>query len=323
MKKHYFLFLFLMASLTYAQDRDVTFSVDMSGYSGSFTTVYVSGTLNGWAGTANALTDQGGGIWSGTIQLAEGTYEYKFTIDDWAAQETFSAGSVCTVTNDGFTNRFLDVGDSNIVLSTPMFGACFETTDGNDGPHDITLEVDMSAYSGTFTTAYVSGAFNGWAGTANPMTDQGGGIWSATISFTEGQHEYKFTVDDWADQENFNQGDAYTVTNGGFTNRFLLADQDKTLSYSWNNQSTLSVPEDDLIIGAKAFPNPTIGDWNITVSNSIIKRVQVFNLLGKKVMTVEDNDSETVIKSNQLPSGIYLARVETDKGNSTVKLIKN
>lgn len=49
MKKLYFILLsFFIVTASFAQN-DVTFSVDMSGYSGSFTTVYVSGTLNGWS----------------------------------------------------------------------------------------------------------------------------------------------------------------------------------------------------------------------------------------------------------------------------------
>ena len=38
---------------------------------------------------------------------------------------------------------------------------------------DITLSVDLSQYTGAFTTAYINGDFNGWNGTANPLTDQG------------------------------------------------------------------------------------------------------------------------------------------------------
>ena len=39
----------------------------------------------------------------------EKTYEYKFTIGNWAAQEEFTEGTSCTSTIDGYTNRTLDV----------------------------------------------------------------------------------------------------------------------------------------------------------------------------------------------------------------------
>ena len=79
---------------------DITFSVDMSNYTGSFTNVYVSGTMNGWSGNSNQLTDMGNGIYSGTLSaIGPGNIEYKFTVDNWADDESLIAGSSCTVTN--------------------------------------------------------------------------------------------------------------------------------------------------------------------------------------------------------------------------------
>jgi len=67
---------------------DVTFRVDMSNVSASFTNVYVSGTLNGWSGNANQLTDaDGDGVYEGTLSLLPGSYEYKFSYDNWTGQE--------------------------------------------------------------------------------------------------------------------------------------------------------------------------------------------------------------------------------------------
>ena len=66
---------------------DVTFSVDMNGVTSSFTNVYVSGSLNGWSGNANQLTDpDGDGVYEGDINLAAGNYEFKFTYDNWTGQ---------------------------------------------------------------------------------------------------------------------------------------------------------------------------------------------------------------------------------------------
>ncbi len=47
---------------------------------------------------------------------------------------------------------------------------------------------------------YVRGDFNGWTGTADELADQGGGLYSGTISgLTPGTgYEFKVTVDDWS-----------------------------------------------------------------------------------------------------------------------------
>jgi len=65
---------------------DVTFSVDMNDYAGSFTTAYVSGTFNDWSEDANPLADDDGdGVWTGTVtDIPLGAHEYKFQLDNWA-----------------------------------------------------------------------------------------------------------------------------------------------------------------------------------------------------------------------------------------------
>lgn len=323
MKKLYFILLsFFIVTASFAQN-DVTFSVDMSGYSGSFTTVYVSGTLNGWSGTDNPMTDMGSGIWSVTLPLADGTYDYKFTTDNWTDQENFTAGAVCTTTNGGFTNRFLDVDGSDMTLSTPDFSVCAEDSDGNNGPYDLTMSVDMSSYGGSFTTVYISGTFNGWSGDSNAMTDQGGGIWQTTINVPEGQYEFKFTIDNWTDQESFNEGDPYTVSNGGFTNRFFHADTDKTQSYLWNQGERLSTDSFEIKdISINAYPNPTQSTWNINVQNVSISSIEVYDILGKNVLIIKGGENQISIPASNLKSGVYLAKVNTADSSKTLKLIK-
>lgn len=107
---------------------DVSFSVDMNGYAGSFTTVYVSGSMNDWSGDANPLADDDGdGVWTGTItDLAPGNYEYLFTLDNWAAQEDFSGTYyTCTMTTDDNTNRIISITE-NSTVPTVCFNSCYE-----------------------------------------------------------------------------------------------------------------------------------------------------------------------------------------------------
>ena len=321
--KQIYIFLFCLLGATVNAQSDITFSVDMSGYGGSFTTVYVSGSLNGWSGTDNPMTDMGGGIWQVTLPLMDGTYDYKFTIDNWSDQENFSAGAVCTTTNGGFTNRFLDVAGSDMTLSTPDFAVCYEDTDGVDGPHDVTFIVDMSGYGGSYTTPEINGTFNGWCGGCNVLVDQGNDIWSVTLPLTEEQIEFKFAHDSWAGQENFIEGTPYTVTNGGFTNRFLQIDGDKTVSYIWEQGAALSTNDVTLNdVSLSVYPNPTRSNWNVETNNASINSVEVFDILGKQVLLVPVSGNSAVISSDNLGSGIYLAKINTDFGAKTIKLIK-
>ncbi len=109
---------------------DVTFQVNMNNYAGTFTTVNVSGEFNDWSGDANPMTDtDGDGVYSATLNLPVGLYEYKFTLDNWAAQENLAITATCVqVTVDGaniFINRKLALaGDEE--LAPVCFNSCYD-----------------------------------------------------------------------------------------------------------------------------------------------------------------------------------------------------
>ena len=96
------------------QIRTITFKVDMNSYSENFDQVYLSGTFNNWAGEANPLADPDfDGIWEGSLELPNGLYEYKVTLDNWNAQENFIGTEECTQLDPSgqFTNRRLAVSE--------------------------------------------------------------------------------------------------------------------------------------------------------------------------------------------------------------------
>lgn len=70
--------------------------------------VYLAGTFNNWDPTAKPLTDtKGEGVFSSTLMLAPGRYEYKFVVNgvwcvdpecpEWVANDQASLNSVLTV----------------------------------------------------------------------------------------------------------------------------------------------------------------------------------------------------------------------------------
>ena len=116
--------------------KNVTFQVDMSNVSASFTNVYVSGTVNNWSGNSNQLTDaDGDGVYDGTLSLMPGSYEYKFTYDNWTGQETLDpvADATCTLTTGTFTNRYSTISNADTTLPVVCWeecASCATTTTG-------------------------------------------------------------------------------------------------------------------------------------------------------------------------------------------------
>ena len=133
-----------------AQTAIVTFNVDMSEYTGDFGMVNLSGSLNGWCGDCNQMSDDDGdGVYTTTAELDLGTnIEYKFTLDNWAQQENFAGGESCTVTNNGNTNRALFV-EGDQTLNAVCYNSC-DACASADQTVSVTFQVDMSDHEGTF-----------------------------------------------------------------------------------------------------------------------------------------------------------------------------
>ncbi len=72
----------------------------------------------------------------------------------------------------------------------------------------------------------------------------------------------------------------------------------------------------------KVYPNPTNNEWNIKTNGQNISSVQVFDILGKNVMTVTPNSSAVKLDATTLPAGLYFARLTSESGTKSVKLIK-
>jgi len=94
---------------------EVTFNVDMSQYGlMDGDTVHVNGEFTGWCGICgNEMSDDDGdGVYSITFDLEPGSYFWKYTVNGWDNQESFSdAVDGCTANNNGNFDRQVVVTD--------------------------------------------------------------------------------------------------------------------------------------------------------------------------------------------------------------------
>lgn len=85
--------------------------------------------------------------------------------------------------------------------------------------------------------------------------------------------------------------------------------------------TTLSVNE-FAAANFNVFPNPTVDRWTVS-SNRNIKSVTIFDVLGKQVLVLKPNSQRIDINAASLKTGMYVAKIESDSGTKTMKLIKN
>lgn len=121
----------------------VTFRVDMSQVTDTYTTPEVNGTFNDWCGgCAPMADDDADDIWVLDIVLEQGSYEYKFAYDAWTGQEELTEGDACTITTDAFTNRALDVS-SDTVLTAVCWGSCDECVTIPEAIENVTSNLSV------------------------------------------------------------------------------------------------------------------------------------------------------------------------------------
>ncbi len=65
------------------------------------------------------------------------------------------------------------------------------------------------------------------------------------------------------------------------------------------------------------YPNPATSHLTIKTDEEI-KSIYIYNSLGALVQTEKTN----TFSVEQLPAGIYISQIKTDKGTSTIRFIK-
>lgn len=302
----------------------ITFQVDMANFTGTFTTPEVNGTFNDWCGNCAAMTNTSGTIWSITIDLEPGTYEFKFSHDNWDGEEALAPGSACTVTTGEFTNRTLTVTDA-ATLPAVCWGTCVAC--GVSTTRTVTFRVDMSEYAGTFTTPEVNGTFNNWCGNCAPLTSAGNGVWELPVTLEDGEYLFKFSHDNWAAQESLTPGSSCTITEGEFTNRSLVVSQDTVLSIvCWNYcvSCDLVALEQDELSALTIYPNPSNGEINIqgtTVAEEVT--VTITDAQGRIVYANISNGAAMNVQINldNMGAGIYFVRLASNNAQRVERIV--
>jgi len=124
----------------------VTFQVDMSSQTVSPTGVHIAGSFAdanndgtvdnpypNWDPSVLALTNAGNGIWSITLDLVAGSYEYKFINGNvWDITEFFPADAPCV--QGTFGNRSINVASANEILPVVCWNECVACGQGCTDP---------------------------------------------------------------------------------------------------------------------------------------------------------------------------------------------
>ena len=130
------------------------------------------------------------------------------------------AGQDCAQA-DNFNDRWLPEVNEDTVIET-CYGLCSDTANCLEGDVNVTFAIDMNGYDGMFSTVHVSGNFNNDCADCDVLSNDGNGIYTATLSVPVGALSYKYVVDGVA--ESFARGSECGANDDGNRNTFVTAD---------------------------------------------------------------------------------------------------
>lgn len=89
-----------------------------------------------------------------------------------------------------------------------------------------------------------------------------------------------------------------------------------------NKNPIATKTQEPTIEGLTIYPNPTnTGKIYITTKSSLDKKVEIFNVLGKKVLESVTTSKE--VNVSQLEAGVYIIKIKEGDASATRKLIIN
>jgi hypothetical protein len=293
----------------------ITFQVDMNASCADTSPgVNLMGTATDWASGAPMSDDDGDGIWTITLNLSAGNYEYKFRIGDggW----------------EGIGNRQLTV-----VADTPteLPAVCFNSAEPCGAvvaPGDVTFEVRPGAVQlAAGQVMWVMGDFTqpNWQDGALQMTDtDGDGTWSVTVpQVCISSLFYKFRAgtpggsDFTEETADFSAIGGCGVDNGTFSdNRILVRTDSNPITVCWTFDTCeacgpASVEETSAVSDVRVYPVPAENQLNVQFNAAVAQRmsVRLVNSMGQAV--IEENlgvvfgQKTITFNTNGIASGVY------------------
>ena len=106
---------------------NVTFSVDMSNVTNTFTAPEVNGTFNNWCGNCWSLDNPGNNIYSRSFNIDTSLHTFKFSADNWNIEENLDSALSCVDLGFDSLGSLQYVNRSLRATSDTIINVCWES----------------------------------------------------------------------------------------------------------------------------------------------------------------------------------------------------
>jgi hypothetical protein len=315
------------AAVTFAIDltNEALVSKDGVSIAGSFQKA--AGGSSDWSPGNLFLNTAGKKIYTITVGIPVGKYEYKFLNGKaWGTDESVTGS--CAATGG---NRIMEVKTNvDLKLDTVCFKKCYscdkkEVTFSVDMSLEKTISTDGISIAGSFQAAVATGAVN-WSPGILFLKDNGKKIYSTTIPMPAGNYEYKFLNGKaWGTDE---KAQGTCATSGG-NRKITVGAVDTKLdtvcfNYCVSCKKVLYTNDADFSAAMSIYPNPAQNEVNLQYkfSETTTLNVSIINALGQNIYSTKMPNIEAgtaTLNINNLSNGVYMIQITDEKQRLSVK----
>jgi hypothetical protein len=310
---------------------DVTLRVNMYGSTVEPDGVFVAGNFNGWESGALQMVNSGGSIYEYTIQTDPGTLlSYRF-FNGSSSTGAELVPADCGADDEnglGELARWVQLNAGDTVMSTVCFSGCEDCVIVEPVEVQVTLSVDMSQQTVSSSGVHVMGNFNNWDPSATPLDNLGNGIYSVTLSVTEGtEFYYRFVNGD-------NTGATEVVPSlcgfmhneGGMSRLLFIGQEDISAELVCYSECAACIQphvgEQEMV--QNIFPNPFNEIIHVVLAESLPgAEIQIIDASGRVVLRTRSNGIYNDILVGDIQSGVYFLRIVSGSKSSSSLLMKN
>jgi hypothetical protein len=330
--KNISIFFIILLISTAAIAKKVKFAVDLSGLTVNPLGVHVAGNFqvlagfgtDDWISNTTPLSQEGSSnIYSIIVDIpAFASYEFKFINgDQWYDSEFVPQES--RVENPINDNRWIYVDST--ANDTTYSGAILFGGNAPLGKFLLRFSVDLQNETVSSAAVHVAGDFTTtpWIPTANRMYNHKNKVFELIAYVDSASYQYKFYNGNTANSSEIVP--AACANNG---NRNILVQKDTVIDIVCYSQCTAcsnGIKTNQNESALKIYPNPANSYTTISLSeNTTINTISLFNITGSLICKFDKiNQSVFKLEKNNLPSGLYFVKIQTENQTVTKQLLFN
>ena len=232
--------------------------------------------------------------------------QYKETsASSWTVVSNVSAPSYMLTNLQSNTSYQVQVQANCGSEESGWTGVVSFTTMNDQCPNPTNLHlVDTTNVSATLDWTQGSGMANEWTINYRKVTED---IWNMQMANT---HPFEL--------QGLEPGVSYLAQVVAHCTNGLFSDPSNDITFT---TATVGIENYELSQTA-IYPNPTTGEFRIQNSEVRIQSVEVYDVYGKLLISIEVDDHTATVDASGFASGVYFARIYTDKGMVTKRIVK-